>query len=101
MEKFLIYAISGGVFGLLAGLVPLFFGIRKNQRDMGIIALIICGISGILFGLILAVPIAILFTFIIYAKTKGKIVCPYCKEYINKDASICKHCKQSLEKINS
>lgn len=97
MGKILVSIIAGGIAGLLVGLIPLFIGINKSQRDMGVISLIACWISGILLGLILAIPVSILCSYIINSKAKNKVNCPYCKEVINKDATLCKHCKETLQ----
>lgn len=92
----LYYFLVGGIAGLLIGLIPLFFGIYKKQKNIGIISLIICGISGGILGLILAIPMCILSCVIIYMISKNKSKCPYCAEVINKDANICKHCNSTL-----
>lgn len=94
---YIIYGfLVGGVIGLLIGLIPLFYGIKTEQKNIGIISLIVCGISGGVLGLLLAIPVCILCCVIIYMMTKNKIKCPHCAETISKEATICKHCGSTL-----
>lgn len=94
---YMIYGfLLGGVVGLLIGLIPLFFGFYKKQKNIGIISLIVCGISGGILGYLLAIPVCILCCVIIYMVSKSKKMCIHCAEIINKDANICKHCGLNL-----
>jgi hypothetical protein len=67
-EKYFYYIVAGSlVFGAVIGLVPLLFGIKRGNRNLGIIAFIVTIIdSGIspLLGLITCV----IFTVIIIVK---------------------------------
>ncbi len=46
--------------------------------------------------IILIISIGIPF-FLAYAEMKGKKPCPFCKEYINKEATKCPKCQSVLE----
>lgn len=96
MMDFLQTVIVGGLAGIIAGLIPYFIGKNKDQIKMATQALIVCGICGIFLGLLLALPVALIYTFLICSKYKNEITCPYCKERILKDATICKYCKQNI-----
>ena len=67
-DKYFYYLIAGGlVFGAVIGLIPLLFGIRRGNRNLGIVAFIVTLIdSGIspLLGLVTCV----IFTVIIMVK---------------------------------
>ena len=89
--------ISGFVTGSLIGIVPLIFGINKQQKNLGIISILVCAISGGILGALLAIPVAVLCSVIIFMKAKDSTKkCPHCAEDINKEAMFCKHCQQSL-----
>lgn len=98
MMDFLQTIIVGGLAGIIVGLIPYFIGKNKDQIKIATQALIVCGICGIFLGLLLAVPVALIYTYLIYSKSKNEITCPYCKEHISKDATICKHCKETIYK---
>lgn len=55
-------------FGLLAGfccgLVPLIVANNKNKTNLGLAAFGACTVSGLLLGLLLAIPMAVIFTYI-------------------------------------
>lgn len=95
---FMIGAIFGGLIsGCLIGLIPFLIGLKREQKRLGIIAITTCSVAGVLLGALLAIPIAVGFSVVILVKAKNcTMKCPYCAEDINKDAVICKHCKQSL-----
>ena len=66
---FAIGTLVGGAFvGLLCGLAPLLAGQSKNQSQLGWIGFASCVISGLLLGLLLAVPVALVFTLVILLK---------------------------------
>lgn len=95
MMDFLRTIIVGGLAGIIVGLIPYFIGKNKNQIKMATQALIVCGICGTLLGLLLALPVALIYTFLICSKYKNEIIC-HCKERILKDATTCKYCKQNI-----
>lgn len=62
----LITSIIGGcVGGLLAGLIPLIVGLKKRQKVLAWVGFGICVVCGGVFGLLLALPVAIIFLIII------------------------------------
>ncbi len=64
-NNLLIHIIAGTVAGLLAGIFPLVAASKKNILGVGIGAMLACGFCGAVLGLILAIPAAILLTYLI------------------------------------
>lgn len=63
---FLVGALFGGlVAGAVCGLLPFFLAKSRNRVPLGTAALITCGVCGVILGLILALPVALIFTVII------------------------------------
>ncbi len=64
------------MFGLLAGLasgaVPMFIGMSKDQMQLGFTALIVSAISGMILGLLLALPVSGFFVWLIIKKDKSQ-----------------------------
>src|SRR5687768_8368691 len=56
--KLLIQIFAGGVAGTLIGLIPFFVGKNRNLK-LAKIALGSCAISGMVLGLVLALPVAV------------------------------------------
>ena len=56
--------------GGLCGLLPFFVGMNRNKVALGIAGLVSCSVGGLILGILLAAPIALIFTVIIVA-TKG------------------------------
>lgn len=55
-----------GLFaGLLVGLVPLITGMKKNQPALAVGGFLTCSITGAILGLVLAIPAACLFWWLI------------------------------------
>ena len=67
---------------LLCALIGAMIGREKGETS-----------AGFILGLVLG-PIVLL---IILLSKGNKRVCPYCKEYINKDATRCSKCQKDLE----
>jgi hypothetical protein len=68
VENLLLMAIVAGLLaGFACGILPLGIGIWKGRIGWGVAALIACAIGGAGLGLLLAVPVALLFCFIIVA----------------------------------
>ena len=63
-QKIAAGLIFGAIAGLLVGLIPLIIGVKKRQTALGISGFFGSAISGTLFGLLLAVPIASIFTWL-------------------------------------
>ena len=57
--------IFGLLAGLLVGLVPLITGMKKNQPALAVGGFFACIITGAILGLILAVPTACLFWWLV------------------------------------
>ena len=57
--------VGGFLIGALCGLVPLIVGLRKNKATLGTVGFVACIFGGIVFGIVLAAPIAIVFTVIL------------------------------------
>lgn len=93
-------AIFGGVAGTLVGLIPFYAGKNKNQLRLSEKAIVTCGISGVILGLILAIPVAVGYTLVIYGRYRDEIICPYCKEHINRGALICRYCEKEISEEN-
>ena len=62
-----IHIFAGAAAGLLVGLIPFFIGKKRHPR-LARISLWSCLIAGMILGLLLAVPVAVVFACIILAK---------------------------------
>jgi len=63
----MIGVFAGGlVVGMLCGLGPLLTGRKRGREALGIGGFIACAISGLVLGLLLAIPVALIFTMIIF-----------------------------------
>lgn len=60
--------IGGAIAGALCGLAPLLVGNSRGQQQLGLIGFISCVVAGLLLGLLLAVPVALVFTIVILTK---------------------------------
>jgi hypothetical protein len=58
----------GLVAGILVGLLPLFLGRKRQQKKLGGVALLSCAVSGAAMGLLLALPVALVFTAVIWRR---------------------------------
>jgi hypothetical protein len=54
-------AIAGLVAGILCGLVPLALGVWKDRAALGVVGLVVTAGCGALLGILLAIPVAIVF----------------------------------------
>lgn len=103
--------IGGFVAGSLCGLVPFFVGKRKGQTNLAVIALLVCAFCGMILGILLALPAAVVFTVIIViransarasaaiiaaggpqAYSTGARICPRCSSQLGLDAHFCNAC---------
>lgn len=65
-NAYLLGAIIGGLIaGIIIGFVPLITAIMKKRVSFGVTGFVCCVIGGGILGLILAIPIAAVFTLII------------------------------------
>jgi uncharacterized membrane protein len=58
--------IEGGLLGLICGVIPLFFSAGRNRLKLGFGGLLACVVSGLLLGLLLAIPVAAVFLWLIF-----------------------------------
>ncbi|HME57934.1 MAG TPA: zinc ribbon domain-containing protein [Terracidiphilus sp.] len=103
--------IGGLVAGFLCGLVPFFVGKNKGQQDLGTVALLVCAACGMVLGILLALPAAIVFTIVIVNKASKAAtgdnrltagvspalpssgdVCPKCTAKLEPEAKFCALC---------
>ncbi|MCT4606570.1 MAG: hypothetical protein N4A64_10790 [Marinisporobacter sp.] len=67
-----IGVITGALFGgVICGLLPYLIGIKREQRTLGIIALVIASIIGVILGFIYALIVALIFTAVIALRKKN------------------------------
>ncbi|CAN5481211.1 hypothetical protein BH10ACI2_BH10ACI2_13820 [soil metagenome] len=64
--------LAGVVFGLLIGAVPLILGIKKKKRNLGLIAIALCALTGSLSPL-LCLIVAAVFTIVIIMKPRETV----------------------------
>ncbi len=69
-QLFLVGMAFGAITGLLLGLVPLFLGIRRGKRRLGIIGFFVCLIGGTGAGLLISIPALLVFTWLIVRKSR-------------------------------
>ncbi len=71
-EEYYYYILAADIgIGLLLGLIPLILGIKKNQRNAGIIGLITSVIGGVMSP-VLSILIVSIFVWLILRKSKNK-----------------------------
>ena len=63
-------ALGGTVAGFLVGLIPFFIAKNRGDEKLARLALGICTLSGIIFGLLLAIPVCIVFVVIILTRQR-------------------------------
>ncbi len=63
-------AVIGCLVGTLAGMIPYFVGKARGHAKLSKVSLVACAASGALFGVLLAGPLALLFTIITLARKK-------------------------------
>jgi hypothetical protein len=56
------------IAGIVCGLVPLIYGLRRGQTGLAVGGFVACLVGGFVLGLFLAVPLAALFTWLIWRK---------------------------------
>ena len=66
--------LGGALAGLVVGLMPYFIAKHKGHPRLGRIALRSCIISGLVLGILLALPVAIVFSIVAaVSKTPGQV----------------------------
>jgi uncharacterized membrane protein len=58
--------IDSFLIGLICGVIPLFFSTGRDRLKLGFGGLLACLVSGLLLGLLLAIPVAIVFLWLIF-----------------------------------
>ena len=58
--------LVGFIVGVVCGLAPLISGFLTGRVGLGVAGLVVTAISGALLGLLLAVPVAIVFTLAVW-----------------------------------
>jgi uncharacterized membrane protein len=62
--------IDGFLVGLICGVIPLYFSAGRNRLKLGFGAVLGCAISGVLLGLLLAIPVGVLFLWLIFRRSE-------------------------------
>ena len=69
-QDYFLYALLINVgLGFLFGLLPLVVGFVKHQRKYAFWGFILCIVGGAILGLLLAIPIAAIFTWLIFSRS--------------------------------
>ena len=55
-------ALAGLIAGIVVGLLPLGIGFWKDRVALGVVGFVASALSGIVLGLLLAIPVAVVFT---------------------------------------
>lgn len=55
---FICKMVGGLVAGILCGMIPYYFGKQRQQLTLGLAGLMACTLSGVVMGLVLALPMA-------------------------------------------
>ncbi len=66
--------IEGALVGMICGVIPLFFSTGRNRLQLGFGGLLVCVIGGLLLGLLLAIPAAVVFLWLIF---RNKVEVPF------------------------
>lgn len=65
------WMMIGGALGLVIGLIPLITGIVKKNFKFGIFGFLGSIVGGAILGLLLAIPVAAIFTWLILKNARG------------------------------
>ena len=107
--------------GYLCGLIPYYAAKHRGQTGLATQALVVCTVSGLGLGFVLALPVALVYTWVIRKKgmspgTTAQVgapatpsqaaefrPCPKCAEPIRLEASVCRFCRHefSAEEVAS
>ena len=72
MDAHFIGTIVGGLLmGTLCGLGPLIAGRRKGFKTLGLVGFFTCIVCGLILGILLAGPVALIWTVILITKRKS------------------------------
>jgi hypothetical protein len=62
--------IGATIAGAICGLVPLVYGIARGETGIGLAGFAACLIAGVVLGVLLAVPLAALFAWLIWRHSR-------------------------------
>ncbi|HTS20072.1 MAG TPA: hypothetical protein VMP11_21030 [Verrucomicrobiae bacterium] len=65
MARLVPYILGGIVVGVLLGLIPLIQGVTRGKQGLGIAGFFACILSGATLGLILALPVSLIFLWLV------------------------------------
>lgn len=60
--------------GFVIGLIPLVLGLVKKRMKLGILAVVVCTVAGLILGIYLALPAAAVFVYLIFKKASAGAV---------------------------
>lgn len=55
--------------GFVIGLIPLFLSLLKRRFKLGFLGLVVCTVAGLILGIYLALPAALLFIYLIFRRS--------------------------------
>ena len=67
-EAWIYTVLFGAGIGFVLGLIPLVVGIIKGKVKMGAIGLLVCAVGGAILGILLSLPAAAVFVWLILKK---------------------------------
>ncbi|MEQ1646193.1 MAG: hypothetical protein ABL959_22265 [Pyrinomonadaceae bacterium] len=72
-EVMMYAALFNAAIGLVLGLVPLILGFIKGRSKYGVIGFFACLVGGAILGIILSLPAAIFFTWLVVRGGKANV----------------------------
>jgi hypothetical protein len=63
--------VAALVIGIVCGLVPLIYGLKNGLTGLAIGGFVASVVAGLILGIILALPVAALFTWLIWRQTRA------------------------------
>lgn len=73
-EAFIYVVVINAVIGFVLGLIPLLLGYFYKQLRMGIIGILTATIGGSVLGIFASIPATIIFTWLIFSRSKIKSI---------------------------
>lgn len=102
MDPYMTDVITGALLvGLITGAVPAICGAVKGNMNLGMIGFVCCLVSGLVLGLLLAIPICAVFVYKIFngqsnRNNTANRYCSYCGNPVESNASFCSKCGRTL-----
>lgn len=53
------YAVMGVLWGVVCGIGPLVYAVRRGREGMAVVSVCLCAAAGAVFGVFLALPVAL------------------------------------------